>query len=197
MIDVTSYWPKPTGSQTLVNTFDNGFVHEYSAAPGGYRLRETLNGVWQDDWFYRIDPARGVLEYADDYPKTKWFQKLMVWATVVHQPMVPGKEIVWGNKQEPIDTIEGPCETSGIGGQCGWQRVQFKSIWPMWKTPAGMFPDVLVLEYWQTWGTGKSKGATMWFAPGMGQIQAVWEADGYPTGYGMALKSTTGQPVVA
>lgn len=193
MFRVADYWPQPAQFQTIVNEFDGGIIQTYTAVPGGYRLRETNKGVWTDDWFYRIDGARGVLEYADDYPKTTALQKLMFWTPIVHQPMVPGKEIIWGNQQVIGDVIQGQCETAGIGGKFGWQRVDFLGLLPSFLTPAGTFNNVLMLRYWQTWdGDVSTKGATMWFAAGLGQIQVLWETAGFPTGYGMQLKSTSG-----
>jgi len=183
------YWPNPPPGTQIVNTFDNGIVQTYSiASPDkGIRLHEVINGTWNDDWLYYFDPSRGVLEYSDWYPATKWYQ----FGQIVKQPCAPGKEIIWGNIQQVGDTIQGQCQTSGIFGQWGWQRVKFDAILPTYTTPAGTFGNVLVLEYWQSWGNGGDvKGATMYFAPGLGQIKVDWTLNGKPTGFGMTLQHT-------
>ena len=196
MIDVREYWPWPATGEALTNVFDGGIVQTYSAAQGGVRLRETVNGTWKDDWFYRYDTFRGVLEYEDVYPKTTALQKMMFWTPVICNICVPGKEIIWGGVQKVGDSISGLCQTSGIGGQHGWQRVDFQDLLVSFDTPAGKFFDVLVLEYWQSWSNGLVKGAKTWFAPGMGQIRAEWTLSHAPTGYSMALQSFQKQPAI-
>ena len=199
-INVPNYWPWAP----VTNVFDNGSSQIYSAvANGGMRLRETITDPvtkivsWQDDWFYRNDRVRGILEYEDDYPKIKWQQKLMFWTPIVTQPCVPGKEIVWGGAQDVGDALGAPCQTAGIFGQYGWQQLSFDAILPTFETPAGIFHDVLVLRYWQTWSGKPSQGAQMWFAKGLGQIKALWATNGVPTGFGMTLQSTSATELVA
>ena len=189
-MDIKSYWPCPPAGTQIVNTFDNGIVQTYSlAAPDkGIRLHEVINGEWSDDWLYYFDAQRGVLEYSDWYPASKWYQ----FGQIVKQPCVTGKEIIWGNIQQVGDTIQAQCQTYGIFGQFGWQRVKFDALLPTYTTPAGTFGNVLVLEYWQSWGNGGDvKGAVMHFAPGLGQIKAEWTLNGKLTGFGMTLQHTT------
>lgn len=195
-IKIPDYWPW----MPVTNTFDNGSVIAYrpiTPIPSGMKLRQTQNGAWQCDWFYRNDYVRGVLEYQDDYPKTKWQQKLMWWTPIVTQPCVPGKEIIWGGYQAVGDALGAPCQTAGVFGQYGWQQLSFDSILPTFETPAGKFNDVLVLRYWQTWSGGQSNGAQLWFAKGLGQIKALWAVNGVPTGFGMTLQSTSALGLIA
>ena len=193
LFNMRDYWPNPSYGTEIVNTFDNDIVQTYrSAFPNdkGVELYEVIKGNWNDSWFYIIDPSRGVLEYSDWYPPTKWYN-FRLFGPVVKQPCVPGKEIIWGGNQRVGDTIQAQCQTSGILGQFGWQRVKFDALLPTYTTPAGTFGNVLVLEYWQSWGNGGDvKGAQMWFAPGLGQIKANWTLNGKPTGFGMTLQRT-------
>jgi len=198
LVNIPDYWPW----EAVTNTFDFGIAYTYTpltlglvvgplAHQDGMRLRQTLNGAWQCDWLYREDPERGVLEYGDDYPKTKAWQKLLFWTPIISQPCVLGKEIIWGGMQEIGDSLGAPCETAGIGGQWGWQQLSYDEILPTFLTPGGLFGDVLVLRYWQAWSGGPSKGAKMWFAKGLGVIKALWMEDSKLTGFGMTLQSTT------
>jgi hypothetical protein len=186
LIDVPEYWPWAP----LTNTFDNGTVHNYTQVSDGMRLRQTIKGIWDSDWFYREDLARGVLEYEDDYPKTKWFQKAMFWTSIVKQPLVPGKEIIWGHAQKINDIIEGQCKTAGLFGQCGLQQINFDAVLPIFTISGGTFADVLVLTYWQSWGGKTSKGSQMWLAKGLGPIKQAWMSAEQLTGYSITLQST-------
>jgi len=192
-INVPEYWP----FETVTNTFDGGIVFDYSPVAGGMRLRQFRDSVWQCDWFYRGDAARGILEYEDDYPKTTWQQKLQFWTPIVTQPCAPGKEIIWGYQQQVGDALGAPCATAGVFGQYGWQQLSFDALLPTFETPAGIFKDVLVLRYWQTWSGGAPQGAQMWFAKGLGQIKALWSTNSVPTGFGMTLQSTSVKELVA
>jgi len=188
--DCRAYWPNPPIGTQIVNTFDNDLVQTYQSAnpQKGVELREDIKGQWNDSWYYVLDPSRGVLEYQDNYPPSKWYQ----FGQIVKQPCVQGKEIIWGNIQQVGDTIQAQCQTSGIFGQFGWQRVKFDALLPTYTTPAGTFGNVIVLEYWQSWGNGGDvKGATMYFAPGLGQIKVDWTLNGKLTGFGMTLQHTT------
>ena len=192
-IKIPDYWPWAP----VTNVFDNGSKIDYTPIQGGMKLRQNQNGAWQCDWFYRNDIARGVLEYRDDYPKTKWQQKLQFWTTIVAQPCVYGKEIIWGGDQAVGDALGAPCQTVGVFGQYGWQQLSFDALLPTFETPAGIFKDVLVLRYWQTWSGGPSQGAQLWFAKGLGQIKALWATNGVSTGFGMTLQSTSVKELVA
>lgn len=193
-INVPEYWP----FETVTNTFDSGIVFDYTPVQGGMRLRQFKNNIWQCDWFYRNDYVRGILEYQDDYPKTAWQQKLQFWTPVISQPCVSGKEIIWGASDQAVgDSLGAPCQTAGLFGQYGWQQLRFDALLPTFETPAGTFKDVLVLRYWQTWSDKPSQGAQMWFAKGLGQIKALWELNGIPTGFGMMLQSTTASGLIA
>jgi hypothetical protein len=192
-INVSDYWPWVPVS----NVFDGGIVLSYTPTTGGMRMRQMMNGAWSYDWFYRNDPTRGVLEYEDDYPKTTWFQNLMFWTSIVAQPCVTGKEIVWGGIQKIGDSVGAQCETVGIFGQYGWQELSFDAILPSFVTPAGTFTDVLVMRYWQSWSGQPPKGAQMWLAKGLGPIKQAWTLNGVPTGFGITLQSTSSKGLVA
>lgn len=200
MINIPDYWPW----EAITNTFDFGIEYAYSPLiagdmmhQDGMRLRQKTDGKWQCDWFYRDDENRGLLEYKDDYPKTTTLHRLMFWTSIVSQPCVTGKEIIWGGMQEIGDNLGAPCQTSGIGGQYGWQQLSYDELIPIFPTPAGRFHDVLVLRYWQSWGGGHPKGAQMWFAKGIGVIKALWMDDSRLTGFGMILQSTSAKEFLA
>jgi hypothetical protein len=186
--DVRTYWPQPAPGVVLTNTFDAGIVNEYHRIIDGFILRQTINGVWDSDWYYRIDPDRGVLEYRDDYPKkwysTPWLPTRQVWC-------VPGKEIFWGFQQKFGEAMGSQCVTSGLFGQYGWQELAFYEILQDYATPAGTLKNVLVMEYWQTWSDQPPVGAKMWMAPGLGTIRAEWTRNYAPTGYSMTLQKTS------
>jgi hypothetical protein len=188
-VDIRTYWPQPAPGVVIINTFDAGIINEYMRITDGIILRQTINGVWDSDWYYRIDPGRGVLEYRDDYPK-KWYSP--PWLPTRQVWCVPGKEIFWGFYQKIGDVVGSQCVTSGLFGQYGWQELEFYEILPSYTTPGGTLKNVLVMEYWQTWGDKPSVGAIMWMAPGLGAIRAEWTRDGLRTGYNMTLQNTHG-----
>jgi len=189
--DARKYWPTPGQGRTLTNTFSSEIVQTYTdEAVGNYRLRQVINGKWDCDWFYRLDPMRGVLEYRDDYPKN-WYNYLELWKKTREVWCLPGKEIFWGGPFERTGAVAAKqCVTSGPLGQYGWQEIFFNAILPTYVTKAGTFENVLVLTYWQQWGGGKIDGAKMWLAPGLGQIRAEWMLNEAPTGYWMELLET-------
>jgi hypothetical protein len=169
--DVRPYWP----AAHVLKTFSGDIVEEHIQS-GNMMLRQSINGVWQFDWYYQISNA--VYEYLDVYPG--WFGwKREVWT-------VPHREIFWGGVQE-FGTTGRQCQTSGLFGQWGWQELAFYEILPAFKVPAGTYKDVLRMEYWQTWSNKPSVGAKMWMAPGFGQIRAEWTKGGAPTGYWMEM----------
>ncbi len=190
VFNARDYWPQPHFGVTLTNTYSSGIVNEYIRVVDGIRLRQTINGKFDSDWYYRIDRTGDVLEYRDDYPK-KWYNYAEVWREKRQVWCVPGKEIYWGGFHQPIGGAVGrQCETSGLSGQWGWQELSFEAILPSFKVPAGTFKDVLVMTYWQQWGGGKIDGAKMWLAPGIGQIRAEWMLNRVPNGYWMELLET-------
>jgi hypothetical protein len=193
--DARIYWPKPAPSVTLTNTFDASslrypqeIVQSYTRqGDGSLMLRQTINGVFDSDWYYTID-NRGVCEFRDDYPP-KWYTppwqpKRQVW-------MVPGKEIFWGAYEQVGSPKGRQCVTSGLFGQWGWQQLAFYEILPSYVTLGGTFSNVLVMEYWQTWSDGVPVGGKMWIAPGIGQVHVEWTKNKIYTGYGMTLKNTS------
>jgi len=205
--DVRSYWPFPAGGATLTNTFTGGVVLTYSAVPNtpgragsGIRMYTTQNGVWINDWFYRADPVRGILEFEDDYPPSSWWQRIIYPSGVVPRVMAPGREVIWGGTQNFGDDIQAQAEIKGgpfgIGAVWGWQQVKFTALLPSFVVPAGTFASVLQLEYWQSWTNSSTiSGAVLYLAPGLGQIKAAWTINRVPTGQFMELISTEGMPV--
>lgn len=194
MINCAEYWPNPGSYDTITNTYTDGIVNIYSYAtdtPGhagpGVRMRQNVNGVWSFDWFYRFDPARGVLEYEDDYPKPWW----LLWGNVKAQPMISGREIVWGGNQNLGDIVQHGCAWSFLGTTTwGWQRVQIVQIIPTYTDAGGKtHTNVLQIEYWQEWGSGATAGAVMYLAKNIGQVYTAWTSGGSPTGYSMSLIS--------
>ena len=199
-INVADYWPHPPAGKTLTNTFDAGLVLSYSQVantPGkagpGVKLHQTQNGVWQNDWFLRYDPVRGVLEYEDDYPPIWWQPWVPGWPNVAAKVMASGKAIVWGGVAQAVPSnLQAQCEIA-FPSLFGWQQVQFNSM-HSFTCPAGTF-EVLDLTYYQAWvNTSAIVGANMYFAPGLGQIYTAWlegtEGHIVPTGYSMTLQSS-------
>jgi len=188
--DARIYWPQPKQGHTITNYFSSRIIQTYTRDYyDGFRLRQRIKLKWDCDWYYRIDPIRGVLEYRDDYPP-KWYN--WPWQYAREVSCVPGKEIEWGGNEQTGTTIVRQCETSGLFGQYGSQVIIFHEIIPFYETKAGTFMEVLVLTYGQQWGGGRIDGAKMWFAPGLGQIRAEWRRNGAPTGYFMELLETRG-----
>jgi hypothetical protein len=193
-----TYWPQPGTGRKLTNTFDDGMhsdgiVQTYTRTKAGsIVLRQTINrGVWDSDWYYKIDPRQGVLEYRDDYPRKRWIDYFSFWRLNKQVWCVEGREIYWGGDGMQVATSPFRiCETYGPFGQLGLQELNFYDILPMYDTPAGMFHDVLVMEYWQQWGSGKIEGAKMWMAPGVGQVRAEWSLNRVPSGYSMMIQKS-------
>ena len=186
MINVPDYWPIPGPGRSITKTFDNGLrAAIVPAVGGGAWLEEWQNDVWQDTWHYNTT-SRGILEDYDLGPKGR-------------TQMVAGKEIIWGNQQNIGDTIQGQCEIApkflGIGAQYGWQEVKFMSVLPSMTIAAGMFLDVLQIEYWQYWtslgasGGQLSAGAIIWLAKQVGFIKQEWTKNGVYTGFSEELQS--------
>lgn len=190
-INSRTYWPNPGTNCRLINTFNFGIVQTYTPGPdlGSVRLRQRINGVWDFDWFYRLDQTSGVLEYRDDYPK-KWYNYIEFWKGAREVLCVPGKEIYWGNYEQVGASVGRQCQISGILGHFGWQELKFENILQEYHTVAGKFNKVLVLTYWQDWGTGRIDGAKMWLAPSTGPIRWEWMLNGMPTGYWTEIEST-------
>jgi len=186
MINVSDYWPIPSGSNCITKVFDNNSSAKIVSAPnGGAWLEEWVNNQWTDTWHY-VNGPRGILEDYDIYPNKT-------------TKMVPGKEIIWGNQQNIGDVIQAQCEIAGgllgIGDQYGWQEVKFVALIPEFATAAGHFPNVLQIEYWQYWtsmgasGGRISSGAKIWLAKGIGFIRQEWSKNGTPTGFAQGLQS--------
>lgn len=186
VINVSDYWPIPGAGHSITKTFDNGLRSAIVPATGGGAwLEEWQNDAWQDTWHY-FSGSRGILEDYDLGPKGR-------------TQMVAGKEIIWGNQQNIGDTIQGQCEIApkflGLGAQFGWQEVKFVYMLPSMTVAAGMFSDVLQIEYWQYWtslgasGGQLSSGAMIWLAKEVGFIKQSWTKNGVFTGFAEELQS--------
>lgn len=185
-INVSDYWPIPAPGRCITKNFDNGLrAMIVPATGGGAWLEEWQNNVWQDTWHY-FSSSRGILEDYDLGPKGR-------------TQMVAGKEIIWGNQQNIGDTIQGQCEIAPrmwpLPAQYGWQKVTFVALHPSMTVVAGMFTDVLEIEYWQYWtslgasGGQLSAGAMIWLAKEVGFIKQEWTKDGVYTGFSEELQS--------
>lgn len=194
VFNARTYWPQPAIGRTLTNTFSSGIVQTYvTTDEGSVVYRQVINGAWDSDWYYRISPTGDVLEYRDDYPRKRWLDYLWFWRKNRQVWCLDGREIYWGC--DNLLTTQGvsitrPCETRGLLGQLGVQELGFYDVLPMCHTAAGLFHDVLVMEYWQQWSGGKISGAKMWMAPGIGTIAAEWSLDRKPTGYSAMIQKS-------
>lgn len=146
---------------------------------------------WQDSWYYVNDPCRGVLEIADNGPKTTIFDKaLLFWSPYKHMVYTKGMEIPWGGKQKIGDWFSAkvqidPTKSAFLPPFIGYwsyaqQNVAFTEHYDEFTDGLGrVHKDVIKLVTSQPWGQSDPNkhsclGCNYYLAKGIGRVAVEW-----------------------
>lgn len=186
----SDYWPKPTIAESIeqVGTNFDGttFKSTFALDPNDTTTvwqDDYVDGEWRDRWVLKIKDGE-VVEVADEY-KADFYQ---FWTNRRVTAFADGSEIKWGGTQHLGDVIEEPAQISWwkstffTAPSLGLQRVEFYDQFNRFTVADGsaQYNDVLEVIYDQTWN-GKTAGARMWFAKGIGIIQLSWRHESQDT----------------
>jgi hypothetical protein len=186
-INPREYWPQywdnhlgvsrfmyidKTGQQP---PFSSVFAHDATLNSMTLNQYDASN-VWQNTWFLRLGVQGLIEEWRDDTPLTGW--EAMIFGskkTVLLEPA-----ITWGGDAQEIGRIAANIpEIQGLKSvppqldQNGFQAVAFESVVDSFTTDHGVYNDVLVMSYQQTFNK-KTAGARFWMAHGIGPIAQQW-----------------------
>lgn len=182
------YWTRPTIFNSIyvnfgVNYDGKTYGQIYSVNPKDWStiwIDDIRAGVWLDRWYMKYDTPRGIIEYADAYPK-KAYQLFSQWSVL---RFVSGQEIFWGGNQKIGDTVTTSfvvnpfTSTFPTPPGSGTQTMKFLTQYSSFKTKKNVtYKDVIVVTYDQNFN-GKNIGARYWFARGKGIIQLSWRNNG-------------------
>ena len=202
------YWPQPTIFTSIrqdgINFDGTTFSSVFSVDPNDtttIRQDDYVDGEWRDRWILKYGPD-GVLEIADEY-KADFYQ---FWTNRRVVAFAHGKEIKWGGDQKLGDVIDADAtidwlrSTFFTAPSRGRQRVEFFDQFNRFTVADGsaQYNDVIEVIYDQTWN-GKTAGARMWFARGIGIIQLSWRHEGQDTDMiksPMVFKFSAVEPVI-
>ena len=131
-IKVADYWPNPTDGKVWEFCYLNkdknvSIISQFSKRNDTiYWKSFGSKGEWISTRFLKYDPARGVIEYRDEYPLTG-LQKTIFGTSVKKIIYRSGQEILWGNQVSIGTTIT-------------------NSYIPNYKECDGVFPDFPIAD---------------------------------------------------
>jgi hypothetical protein len=176
-------WTDELGGCTRTDTYYNPPLADTPPA---------FNGLgWHDSWYYVNDPVHGILEIADNGPKTTLFDRVFLFF-VPYKHMVYSKEmeIPWGGDEE-IGSVKttrvkiNPFRSAFLPPFPGfwsyaWQIVTYVAHLDSFTDCLGRtHSDVIRIEMAQPWDKADPKdlscsGCTYWLAKGVGRVAVEW-----------------------
>ena len=185
MFKISEYWPPI--NETLTFTYFNAdnssanvaskFVPDPST--NSIKCFDFVNNQYQDTWYIRYDPNRGVVEWRDDMILSPPLSYVL--GTTKKLVYKNNFEILWGNEQNIEDLIYNSIQVDPLKSvpplpNSGWQIVHFTNHFDKFTDCIGQnWNDVLEFTYTQTWGN-KTTGAIYKMAKGIGPVSINWIA---------------------
>jgi hypothetical protein len=179
---VRDYWPNPEYGKI------NAFV--YKAVDGSMKdlvayflLSEDKKDLlyvdynsameWQDTWYMRHIPGKGLMEWRDDYPKGGVFGTRK--KVVMDPPIGWGEWGTIGSFYQNFPKMD-PLSCNPPQFSTGTQTVIWESWLPeMTLSNEDKYTDIITMVYQQSWGK-KTSGARYYMAKGIGPIAVQWIA---------------------